>query len=230
MTLAVILVSILLASLRPLPAASLSQDAPQAAPSNSPDQGSKSAAQDSSASKPTSPTTGTGQVPAMQNHPPAKRAVRKKKAVPPNCNPDPATARDAAAAGSAPSSSAPQNGPAGGTPPSASARAPSNCPPAKIIVRQGGTSEPSIQLVGGPSGEQATQQRNNANQMLAAADENLKKIAGRELTASQQDMVNQVHQFMEQSKAATTTGDLDRARTLAWKAQLLSEELVNPQK
>jgi hypothetical protein len=97
-------------------------------------------------------------------------------------------------------------------------------------VRQGGTSEPSIQLVGGPSGEQATQQRNTANQMLAAADENLKKMAGRQLTASQQDMVNQVHQFMEQSKAATTAGDLDRARTLAWKAQLLSEELVNPPK
>lgn len=97
-------------------------------------------------------------------------------------------------------------------------------------MRQGGTSEPSIQLVGGPGGEQATQQRNTANQMLAAADENLKKMSGRQLTASQQDMANQVRQFMEQAKAATTAGDLDRARTLAWKAQLLSEELVNPQK
>lgn len=66
--------------------------------------------------------------------------------------------------------------------------------------------------------------------MLEATDQNLKKIAGRNLTANQQDMVNQIHQFVEQSKAATAAGDLDSARTLAWKAQLLSEELVNPQR
>jgi hypothetical protein len=58
----------------------------------------------------------------------------------------------------------------------------------------------------------------------------LKKIAGTQLTANQQDMVNQIHQFMDQSKSAVTAGDLERARTLAWKAQLLSEELVSPQK
>jgi hypothetical protein len=97
-------------------------------------------------------------------------------------------------------------------------------------VRQGGASEVAIPLAGGPGGDQATQQRNSANQMLAAADENLKKIAGQTLTANQQDMVNQIHQFMGQSKAATAAGDLDRAGTLAWKAQLLSEELVKPQK
>jgi hypothetical protein len=66
--------------------------------------------------------------------------------------------------------------------------------------------------------------------MLAAADQNLKKIAGSTLTANQQDMVKQVRQFMEQSKAATAAGDLDRARTLAWKAQLLSEELTSAEK
>ncbi len=97
-------------------------------------------------------------------------------------------------------------------------------------MRQGGASEPAIQLAGGPAGDQATQQRNSANQMLAAADENLKKMAGRQLAANQQDMVNQVRQFVDQSKAATATGDLDRARTLAWKAQLLSEELTGAEK
>ena len=97
-------------------------------------------------------------------------------------------------------------------------------------MRQGGASETAIPLAGGPGGDQATQQQNTANQMLVAADENLKKIAGQTLTASQQDMVNQIHQFSKQSKDATAAGDLDRARTLAWKAQLLSEELVKPQK
>jgi iron uptake system EfeUOB component EfeO/EfeM len=85
-------------------------------------------------------------------------------------------------------------------------------------------------MAGGPAGAQATQQQNTAHQMLAETEQNLKKIAGRTLTANQQYMVSQVRQFMQQSKAATAAGDLDRARTLAWKAQLLSEELANPRK
>ena len=97
-------------------------------------------------------------------------------------------------------------------------------------MRHGGALEPTIHFAGGPAGTQAMQQRNSANQMLTAAAQNLKKITGRELTANQQDMVNQIRQFIEQSKAATAAGDLDRARTLAWKAQLLSDELANPQK
>jgi len=96
-------------------------------------------------------------------------------------------------------------------------------------VRRGGTSEPNIQLAGGPVGEKASQQRESANQMLAATEQNLEKIAGRVLTAGQQDMVNQTRQFMEQAKAALAAEDFDRAGTLAWKAQLLSEELANPQ-
>jgi hypothetical protein len=65
--------------------------------------------------------------------------------------------------------------------------------------------------------------------MLESTEANLKKIAGRQLRQNQQDMVNQIHQFMDQSKTASDAGDLDRARTLAWKAQLLSEELVKPE-
>jgi hypothetical protein len=62
--------------------------------------------------------------------------------------------------------------------------------------------------------------------MLGTTDANLKQIAGRQLSATQQDMVNQIRQFVGQSKAAVVDGDLERARTLAWKAQVLSEELV----
>jgi hypothetical protein len=64
--------------------------------------------------------------------------------------------------------------------------------------------------------------------MLGTTESNLKKIAGQQLSSDQQDMVKQIRQFMEQSKAAVADGDLDRARTLAWKAQVLSEELVKP--
>lgn len=64
--------------------------------------------------------------------------------------------------------------------------------------------------------------------MLDAAQANLKKIEGTKLTTGQQAEVDQIRQYMEQSKAAVAAGDLDRARTLAWKAQSLSEDLVKP--
>ncbi len=66
--------------------------------------------------------------------------------------------------------------------------------------------------------------------MLGATEQNLKKIAEMQLSEDQQGMVTQIRQFMEQSKTAVAAGDTERARTLAWKAQLLSEELVNPAK
>jgi hypothetical protein len=41
-------------------------------------------------------------------------------------------------------------------------------------------------------------------------------------------MVNQIKEFMEQSKKAIAAGDVQRGRNLAVKAQLLSDELVKP--
>jgi hypothetical protein len=146
----------------------------------------------------------------------AARNHHRKRVLPPNCNPAPA------ASGQTGSGTTPTD------PPTKSA--PTPCPPPKIIVRQGGTSEPSTQLAGGTPGGQTSHDRDTANQMLDTTRANLKKIAGSQLTPNQQDMVNQIHQFMDQSKAAVDAGDLDRARTLAWKAQLLSEELVKPEK
>lgn len=105
-----------------------------------------------------------------------------------------------------------------------------DCPPPKIVVRQGGTDEPSIQLAGGPTSQPAAQQRDAINQMLGSAEDNLKKTADMQLSPAQRDTVSQTRQFMEQSKAAMADGEWERAHTLAWKAQLLSEDLVNPQK
>jgi hypothetical protein len=122
---------------------------------------------------------------------------------------------------SAPNSNAPTPGS------SSSASGATNCPPSKVIVRQGGTSETSIQLAGPTSGT-ASHPAETAKQMLATTEANLKKISGQQLTANQKEMVNQIHQFMEQSKRAVGDGDLERARTLSWKAQVLSDELVKP--
>jgi hypothetical protein len=172
-------------------------------------------------SAPTPATTSSGQNPPG----PTKRRRRKKKAIASNCNGAPAAS--AQEAPGSPSSSAAATGKA---PTTGTSSAPTNCPPSKVIVQQGGTSDPGVALAGGTTGNQASPQRDAANQMLGSTEENLKKIAGRQLSSDQQDMVNQIRQFMEQSKAAVGDGDLDRARTLAWKAQVLSEELVKPAK
>lgn len=112
----------------------------------------------------------------------------------------------------------------------APSRTATDCPPPKIVVRQGGSDEPSIQLAGGPTAHEATQQRDVIIQLLGTAEENLKKTAEMQLSPAQQDTISQTRQFMEQSKTAMANGDLERAHTLAWKAQLLSADLVNPQK
>ena len=235
MTLAVILfVSIFCPSaLLPVtqPRQSAEQAAPTGKPASAPTQDSAVPAQTSPAS--TQPTSATGAKSTTAPKSAATHTRRKKKRIAPNCVPA-STETTPPAAGAAPPSAAPGDPPQDASKAAAPipqpVSAPTVCPPPKIIVRQGGTSDPAIQLAGGAVGDQAAQQRHTANEMLGATEMNLKKIAGTQLTANQQDMVNQIHQFMDQSKSAVTAGDLERARTLAWKAQLLSEELVNLQR
>lgn len=128
------------------------------------------------------------------------------------------------------SQTAQSNSPAPPAEASAVPSPPKDCPPPKIIVRHGGSNDPSIQLAGGPTAEQAAQQRNAINQLLGVSDQNLKRAADMQLSATQQDTVSQTRQFMEQSKTAMAAGDFERARTLAWKAQLLSEDLAKAEK
>lgn len=205
------------------------QTAPQSDSANKPaetspahDQGAAAPAQNPSTPSPapsaappatTPEKTSSGQTPPKTG----KQRRHKKRVVSGNCVGTPSP--DGQSAGPAPSNSGP--------PPTAAGSAATNCPPSKVIVQQGGTSDSSIQLAGGAVGTKSPQ-RDNANQMLAATEANLKKISGQQLNANQQDMVTQIRQFMQQSKAAVVDGDLERARTLAWKAQLLSDELVKP--
>jgi len=101
------------------------------------------------------------------------------------------------------------------------------CPPPKKVVRNGGSSEPTVKLTGGTPAERASD-KSSTEQLTAATQENLKKVAGHPLSASQQEMANQIKQFMAQSKAAVVAGDLERGHNLALKAHLLSDELVKP--
>jgi len=141
---------------------------------------------------------------ASQPKPAPKPHHRKKKTGTPNCS------------AAAPAANSAQT-PASATP----------CPLPKKVVRKGGSDEPPVQFTGGTAAEQASHQR-STEQLTAATEENLKNIAGRQLNPSQQEMVSQIKQFMEQSKTAAAAGDLDRAHNLAMKANLLSAELVKP--
>jgi hypothetical protein len=102
------------------------------------------------------------------------------------------------------------------------------CPPPKKVVRNGGTDEPTIKLTGETTAAQASQRRASTDQLNASTEENLKKIADRQLAPSQQEIVTQIQQFVEQSKQAVAAGDLERAHNLALKGRLLSDELLKP--
>lgn len=176
------------------------------------------------ATKPSSAQSPSAQAPVRDPKSGAKK-VRSKKRVgsPTECDPAPANSNVPA---SNPATTSPQ--PAGAQS-SAAADPPKNCPPEKTIVRKGGITEQSIQLAGGSAGDQA-QKRDAANQMIAATEQNLYKLTGRQLSNSERDSVIQIRQFVDQSRTALTAGNLERAQTLAWKAKLLSEDLIDPKK
>src|SRR5215469_15098670 len=157
----------------------------------------------------------------------AKKTRQKNKVVAPaNCDSSPTN-------GSSPGSgtTAESQKPGGTqTPAPATSEPQKNCPTPKTVVRQGGITEQSIQLAGGSAGKDATQKRQSTDQMLKEIEENLKKAASIELSAEQQSSVPQIIQFVDNSKKALKSADFERAHTLAWKAKVLSDDLVNPKK
>ena len=102
----------------------------------------------------------------------------------------------------------------------------STATPPKKVVRNGGTADPAVQLAPGVSAEQASSQRQNTTQLLAATDANLKQISSRPMNSTQQASVDQIRKYMEQARAAEQAGDVQRAQNLASKALLLSDDLA----
>jgi hypothetical protein len=101
-----------------------------------------------------------------------------------------------------------------------------NGAPRKVVVREGGASEPAAQIAPGMTPAEAARQRHNAEQLLVATDDKLKGLAGRAMDARQQETVEQIHNYMEGARSALKEGDVRRANTLAQKAHLLSDDLV----
>jgi hypothetical protein len=95
-----------------------------------------------------------------------------------------------------------------------------------VVVRNGGTAEPAVQLAPRLSDEEASHQRENTDELLATTDSTLKQVSTGPLNSTQQDTVTQIRSYMQQAKAASSAGDLERAYNLAFKAHLLSAELV----
>lgn len=221
MTLAVLFLIALFSGM-PAPVA---EAGPQQSPS--PTASSETHGQDQDQTKPTT----LGQQPSIkesktQPSPKPKssaKKTRKKKTTNSDCNSSKSKPADATSNSSTSSAKAASTH-------AAPAVTPTNCPPPKIVVREGGTTDPSIQLAGGPTADEAARKRDAINQLLETTEQNLKKASEKQLTSTEQDTVSQTRQFVDESKQAMADGDLERARNLAWKAELLSGDLVNPQK
>ena len=98
--------------------------------------------------------------------------------------------------------------------------------PRRIVVREGGATEPAEQIVPGMTPVEATRQRQNVEQWLVSTGDQLKQLAERTLDARQQETVGQIHNYMDGARTALKEGDVRRASTLAQKAHLLAEDLV----
>jgi hypothetical protein len=98
--------------------------------------------------------------------------------------------------------------------------------PTPNVVYNGNTTEPLTDISPDVSPQQASQQRGRTTWLLGKTNENLKTLAGRRLSATQHETVDQIKRYVEESEAATKAGNLQRAYTLANKARMLSGDLV----
>jgi hypothetical protein len=64
------------------------------------------------------------------------------------------------------------------------------------------------------------------NQSLSIAEKNLQSARGKNLNAAQSDLASKIRGFIKDAREAVRIADWSRARSLAKKAQVLSEELA----
>ncbi|MGC1484152.1 MAG: hypothetical protein WA789_10185 [Candidatus Acidiferrum sp.] len=88
-----------------------------------------------------------------------------------------------------------------------------------------GKIEPAQIVPNLPAGESASLQR-ETEESLSAAEHNLSATAGKSLNTMQSDLASKVRSFISDAREAGRAGDWARARELAQKAQVLSEQLA----
>jgi hypothetical protein len=74
--------------------------------------------------------------------------------------------------------------------------------------------------------EESAAAQQETNQSLSIADKNLAALRGKPLNDVQRDRVSKTQGFLKDAREAAQAGDWERARNLAKKAQVLSEELL----
>jgi hypothetical protein len=73
----------------------------------------------------------------------------------------------------------------------------------------------------------ASAARQQMTSSIAEAEKNLARSQGKTLNATQSDLATKIKQFIGDAQSASREGDWTRARRLATKAQVLSEELAS---
>jgi hypothetical protein len=87
----------------------------------------------------------------------------------------------------------------------------------------------TLQIVPGLSTQESASLRQETDKNLSSAESNLAATAGKPLNATQSDLASKVRSFISDAREAGRAGDWARARDLAKKAQVLSEELLESQ-
>src|ERR1700719_2672553 len=77
------------------------------------------------------------------------------------------------------------------------------------------------------SDAEASAARQQMTSSISEAEKNLARSRGRTLNATQSDLATKIKQFIGDAQSASREGDWTRARSLATKAQVLSEELAS---
>jgi hypothetical protein len=91
----------------------------------------------------------------------------------------------------------------------------------------GATGKPGTpQIVPELSTQESASLQRETDQSLRTAEHNLSTTAGKSLNATQADLASKVRSFISDAREAGRAGDWARARDLAKKAQVLSEELA----
>ena len=110
----------------------------------------------------------------------------------------------------------------------AAAPAPASAPTqtSKLVIQEGSAPSSQGQLAAGAGLEDSSSHnKQTTEQLLQSTQANLNSI-NRPLSPEEQAMVAQIKEYMKQSRDATANSDAVRARNLALKAHLLSDELV----
>jgi hypothetical protein len=95
-------------------------------------------------------------------------------------------------------------------------------------AESGGAAKPEIPAMApqlSAADSSAAQQQMTSS--LAVAEKNLAYSQGKKLNSTQTDLAAKIKEFVDDARAAGREGDWTRARSLATKAQVLSEELAS---